>query len=106
MVSPGSHRSTQLSTLRNTYGLTGGSYNHTVYSTLAVGPDGTASGWLTEDPNQLEEEYGELSWMTTDYKMGDVVILGLDLLHMSTTNTTDRYYFYSFPDNKEIQDLL
>ena len=30
-------------------------------------------------------------WVTEDFQMGDVVILPMDTLHMSTTNTTDRY---------------
>jgi hypothetical protein len=41
MVSPGSHRSEQLSDLRGSYGRS------------SVGADGVASGWLTDDPNTM-----------------------------------------------------
>jgi hypothetical protein len=30
-------------------------------------------------------------WVTEDFKMGDCVILPMGTLHMSTTNTTDKY---------------
>ena len=34
---------------------------------------------------------GDHVWVTEDFRMGDAVILPMDTLHMSTTNTTDRY---------------
>eukprot|EP01127_Copromyxa_protea_P020491 TRINITY_DN6872_c0_g2_i1.p1 TRINITY_DN6872_c0_g2~~TRINITY_DN6872_c0_g2_i1.p1 ORF type:complete len:380 (-),score=54.46 TRINITY_DN6872_c0_g2_i1:329-1363(-) len=79
LVCPGSHVCDQLKDLRSSYG------------TSTVGSDGTSSGWIAEDPNEIEKRYGKLEWLTTDFRMGDVCIVGLDLLHMSTTNTTDTY---------------
>jgi len=52
------------------------------------------NGWFSDDPAELEKEFqgeGSLEWLSTDFCAGDVCILGLDMLHMSTTNTTQRY---------------
>jgi len=52
------------------------------------------NGWLTEDPEELKNYFdgeGDIEWVSTDFQAGDVCILGLDVLHMSTTNTTNKY---------------
>ncbi|KAI8832356.1 hypothetical protein BC829DRAFT_408742 [Chytridium lagenaria] len=61
--------------------------------TLVISPDGTKSGWITEDPAEIAGMYGieEIKWVAADMKMGDVVVLGLDVLHMSSNNDTDRW---------------
>jgi len=52
------------------------------------------NGWYSEDPEDIAKEFqgeGTVEWVSTDFQAGDVCILGLDVLHMSTTNTTERY---------------
>ncbi len=81
-VVPGSHTDPALAKLRSSYGAS------------EVGRDGTTSGWLTDNPETIDSGGGSsygLQWASTDFRAGDVCIFGLDLLHMSTTNTTDRY---------------
>ena len=79
LVSEGSQGRPDLAALRAGYG-------HS-----SVGRDGVASGWLTDDPSTLTDAYGDLKWVTADFAMGDVCVIGLDVLHMSTTNTTECY---------------
>lgn len=74
-----SHSSERLRHFRETYGQG------------KVGKDGVQSGWYCSDPNQISNEYGNVRWLTTDFHAGDVCVIGLDVLHMSTTNTTNRY---------------
>jgi ectoine hydroxylase-related dioxygenase (phytanoyl-CoA dioxygenase family) len=71
MVIPGSHKSDQF----------------LEYSKTKVGKDGTESGWLSDDANCIEG----VQWHTTDFLMGDVCLINPSLIHMTTTNTTDRY---------------
>lgn len=73
--------------------------NRVEYATLDVdsksAPTG-ATGQYTTDPLHVcaaadSKEAARPVWVTEDFKMGDCVILPMDTLHMSTTNTTDRY---------------
>jgi len=79
LVCPGSHVSKQFEKLRKEYGQT------------EVGKDGVQSGWYSNDPQSMEKEFGDINWVTTSFRAGDVCVLNLDLLHMSTTNTTNKY---------------
>ncbi|KAI9335274.1 hypothetical protein BDR26DRAFT_866032 [Obelidium mucronatum] len=98
-VASRSHVSDALKGFRETYG------------SVPAGRDGTSSGWVTEFPDQIEKMYGipqkrrenggededeeenvcgpGIEWVTRDFEMGDVVIFGLDLLHMTLNNVTD-----------------
>ena len=78
VVSPGSHVSSHLHDLRTSYGRS------------TVGADGHQSGWYTTDPNDILS-FGQTAWCSTDFQAGDVCVLGLDLLHASSTNCTDCY---------------
>eukprot|EP01124_Arcella_intermedia_P005656 TRINITY_DN13347_c0_g1_i1.p1 TRINITY_DN13347_c0_g1~~TRINITY_DN13347_c0_g1_i1.p1 ORF type:complete len:291 (-),score=70.56 TRINITY_DN13347_c0_g1_i1:129-977(-) len=53
------------------------------------------NGWFTDNPEELVKEYTgdpeNIKWYSTDFRAGDVCILNLDVLHMSSTNTTDKY---------------
>ena len=75
------------------------------YATLDVdsksAPAG-ATGQYTTDPayvcatspaaaSRKVNAAGQPVWVTENFKMGDCVILSMDTLHMSTTNTTDKY---------------
>lgn len=40
----------------------------------AIGLDGT--GWFTEDPNELTEQFGGV-WKTSDFEAGDVLIFSM-----------------------------
>ncbi|KAJ3379933.1 hypothetical protein HDU84_006275 [Entophlyctis sp. JEL0112] len=75
-----SHKSPELERLRAEYG------------SVPAGRDGTSSGWVTEYPDKIEEMYGAapgaIEWVTRDFAMGDVVVFGLDVLHMTLNNTT------------------
>ncbi|GMH63425.1 hypothetical protein TL16_g03709 [Triparma laevis f. inornata] len=46
--------------------------------------DGT--GWLTMDPAEPARFGGK--WLTADFEPGDVLIFGMQTMHMSTTNVT------------------
>ena len=61
--------------------------------------NGTTSGWITNKPSVitriLRKRKRELKsreiieWATTDYKIGDVVVLDMNTMHMTGTNTTN-----------------
>ncbi|TPX70669.1 hypothetical protein SpCBS45565_g01609 [Spizellomyces sp. 'palustris'] len=78
VVAPGSHRSPKFSRLRATYG------------NSRVGKDGTQSGWIADNPEEIHVKFGmvadDIQWASADVQMGDVCILGLDTLHMSSNN--------------------
>jgi len=76
VVSPASHRLSSLQEMRDTYGQS------------SVGKDGVQSGWLTDDPTQVNHAK---EWVTCDFRAGDICILNLDILHLSSTNTTSRF---------------
>jgi len=44
-----------------------------------------------EPETEQKEKTTELSWVGTHFSAGDVVILGMDVFHMSTTNSTNKY---------------
>lgn len=71
VVSPGSH-------VKNTY-----------INTVRLGDDGTNSGWITTDPNQIKEDFS--TWVSEDFKQGDVVILDLKVIHATATNITNTW---------------
>lgn len=76
LVAAGSHRLQSFAGVRSTYGAT------------QVGSDGTRSGWLSDNGAALSSAAGdiEVDWRIGDCRPGDVVILGLDVLHMSASN--------------------
>ncbi|KND03563.1 uncharacterized protein SPPG_01038 [Spizellomyces punctatus DAOM BR117] len=78
VVAPGSHRSPKFSRLRATYG------------NSRVGKDGTQSGWIADNPEEIHVKFGmvrdDIQWVSADVQMGDVCIIGLDTLHMSSNN--------------------
>ena len=51
------------------------------------GLDGT--GWLTMDPAEPATMFGG-RWLTADFSPGDVLVFGMQTMHMSTTNVTGR----------------
>jgi len=79
VVCRGSHCSKQLEKLRHEYGRG------------TAGQDGTSSGWVADRPEILERKYGVLPWTTTNFQAGDVCVINLDVLHVSSTNVTSRY---------------
>ncbi|KAJ3217942.1 hypothetical protein HDU67_006970 [Dinochytrium kinnereticum] len=82
VVCPGSNTDPDFERLRREYGA------------HPAGKDGTKSGWITEDPAEIGKLYGiekQVRWVAADLQAGDVLILGLDVLHMSSNNTTDSW---------------
>jgi len=107
MVIPGSHTSNNFESIRNGYGK------------RTVGKDGTESGWLCKDSEEVYSliqkqhrkkekvqdnkvsicslsdhsssiEEDTFHWATTDFQAGDVVVLSLDILHCSSVNKTSQ----------------
>ncbi|KAL5035477.1 hypothetical protein RTP6_003164 [Batrachochytrium dendrobatidis] len=84
VVSSGSHRNQVWKDIRDSY------------SQGRAGVDGTQSGWLCLDPREIESRLlasaptgiHSLDWVTTDFCPGDVCVLDLNVMHMSTTNIT------------------
>jgi ectoine hydroxylase-related dioxygenase (phytanoyl-CoA dioxygenase family) len=76
---PGSHQSKQFEKVRASYGQS------------TVGPDGTTSGWLDPQVLQslLKDPSEPMEWKGGHYRMGDVVILGLETLHQTLPNQTE-----------------
>ena len=95
MVCPQTHNKAKFKTLHNTYGK--------LDVDRDVPDDPEASGHLTNHPLTWTAKKGHKIfwdakkikpskvWVTEDFKMGDVVIFGMKTLHMSTTNTTDKF---------------
>lgn len=97
LVAAGSHCDTTFSGVRATYG------------TSTVGTDGTKSGWLTDDASEVGKIAKRLNdenqtsnhtdtdtdlppvvdWRTCDFNSGDIVVLALDVTHMSAANVSD-----------------
>lgn len=46
-------------------------------------------GVLSKKPDTLPEKF-ESRWLTTDYQLGDVLIFGMEMIHASLDNQTDR----------------
>lgn len=105
MVAAGSHADATFAGVRRTYGAS------------AAGADGANSGWLTDDAAEVldvarrlnrdsaipavgeeardaanhssEENVADtIDWRTCDFQSGDVVLLALDVVHMSLTNVS------------------
>lgn len=75
LVAAGSHRLPAFAAVRADYGVS------------QVGADGTRSGWLSDSGASLAAHIaGPVDWRVADCHPGDVVILGLDTLHMSASN--------------------
>ena len=47
------------------------------------------TGIFSEDPNDLVNNFGG-RWATTEFSMGDIVILNMNIIHASLSNMTDR----------------
>jgi len=73
----GSHRLEGFARLRQTYGR------------MDVDRDGM-EGHFTCDPTEITRKFGG-QWATTNFRAGDVLTFGMYTMHMSTTNTTDRW---------------
>ena len=103
MVAAGSHADETFAGVRRTYGAS------------AAGEDGAQSGWLTDDASTVlavakrakarrladsekdadarteeDAQYEEdvIDWRTCDFRSGDVVLLALDVTHMSLANVS------------------
>ena len=100
MVAAGSHADETFAGVRRTYGAS------------AAGKDGAQSGWLTDDASEVlavakrarrrladsekdtrteeDAQYEEdvIDWRTCDFRSGDVVLLALDVTHMSLANVS------------------
>jgi hypothetical protein len=46
-------------------------------------------GWLTKNPASLREKLGG-RWLTTEFRMGDIMVFGMNLIHGSLDNSSDR----------------
>jgi hypothetical protein len=86
MVLEGSHRNEDL---RSTYG------QRDVDTYCSNRPEDAAktatgmNGWLSENPNHIREQLGG-RWLTAEYKVGDVVIFCMDLVHGGLDNHSNR----------------
>lgn len=47
-------------------------------------------GWFSKDPVELVDRYGG-QWQTSEFRMGDVLIFGMFLMHGSINNCTNRF---------------
>ncbi|KAK9815266.1 hypothetical protein WJX72_000886 [[Myrmecia] bisecta] len=76
LICSGSHRSRAFAPVRETYGAS------------QVGENGRESGWLTDNGADVATHVGRygVTWATTNFQPGDVVVLRRDVLHMSATN--------------------
>ena len=81
VVAAGSHRDKTWQPIRESY------------ATQPVGKDGTMSGWLCMDPNDIYERLADdqVNWVSTDFRLGDVCILDLKVMHMTATNITNEW---------------
>jgi hypothetical protein len=78
-VCSGSHRLESFAKLRATYGAMDHESDRL---------DG--SGWFSEDPAEVLALCPGGEWKTADFGPGDIVTFGMQTIHMSTSNTTDR----------------
>mmetsp|Transcript_37871 Transcript_37871/g.73342 ORF Transcript_37871/g.73342 Transcript_37871/m.73342 type:complete len:152 (-) Transcript_37871:29-484(-) len=55
--------------------------------------DKTSSGWVATEPGMLPKELqeGNRGWVSADFCAGDVAVVPLDTIHMSTTNSTSHW---------------
>lgn len=47
-------------------------------------------GWFSREPMEIVEKFGS-QWLTANFSAGDVVIFGMNTMHASTTNLTNRF---------------
>lgn len=73
----GSHRSPGFEPVRRTYGR------------MDVDRDRVA-GWFSSDPWELAERFGA-RWATTAFRAGDALLFGMQTMHASLENVSDRY---------------
>lgn len=59
------------------------------YGQMDVDRDNVA-GWFTNNPIEMVDRYGG-QWQTTEFQMGDALIFGMYTMHISLTNTSNRY---------------
>ena len=62
---------------------------HETYGQIDIDRD-LVEGWYSTDPSELVTDFGAV-WHTGDVAAGDVIVFGMDFLHASTTNRTDRW---------------
>jgi len=72
-----SHRQTGFRRVRETYG------------NADVDRD-KLGGWFSRNPVEIAQHFGG-RWVTDDFNAGDIVIIGMQLMHGSTTNVTHRW---------------
>ena len=72
-----SHRLDGFRKLRDTYGR------------MDVDRD-NVEGWFSDDPLEILNSFGG-RWLTTHFRPGDILTFGLQTMHASTTNTTNRF---------------
>jgi ectoine hydroxylase-related dioxygenase (phytanoyl-CoA dioxygenase family) len=60
------------------------------YGEMDVDRDNIATGWFTEDPIEIVDQYGGI-WATSPFEAGDVIIFGMYMMHASLNNTTNQY---------------
>ena len=58
------------------------------YTKMGGGGNISPGGWLSRDPVTLRQRVGG-RWLTTDYRMGDVLIFSIFLVHCSLDNSSD-----------------
>jgi ectoine hydroxylase-related dioxygenase (phytanoyl-CoA dioxygenase family) len=73
---PGSHTAPGFARLRETYGRMDVDRDH-------------VQGWFDGDPLAVTSRFGG-RWMTASFRAGDALVFGMQMLHMSTTNVTNR----------------
>lgn len=78
MVCRGSHRMRSFAKLKAGYGQT------------QVGKDGTQSGWYSDNGADLANMISPhaVDWRSTDFQPGDIVVLGLEVVHMTACNVS------------------
>jgi hypothetical protein len=59
------------------------------FTRMGGGGNITDGGWLSKNPVKLRERLGG-RWLTADYRMGDVLIFSVFLVHCSMDNASDR----------------
>ena len=74
---PGSHTLPGYQKVRDTYGR------------MDVDRD-RVDGWFENDPLRVTQAYGG-QWATAEFRAGDVLIFGMNIMHASLLNTSDRY---------------
>ncbi|KAA6426637.1 MAG: hypothetical protein FRX49_03747 [Trebouxia sp. A1-2] len=78
MVCRGSHRMRSFAKLKAGYGQT------------QVGKDGTQSGWYSDNGADLAHMISPhaVDWRSTDFQPGDIVVLGMEVVHMTACNVS------------------